>query len=572
MKKTILGLFSIIFILSSYSELKAQLRKISAKNLISEREIFIDDNTKVRYSDLITLKFNKQVVKSNKGDTKLNISAIKNTSVKKCFYNLEKLYGKYEIHKLVPDAEWGDTLIQNKRTKKYCTIPDWSQVVQLHFNKLIPIDYAIKKIKSLPQVEYAEGPFQAYTMLEPNDDKFLNENKWAFEKIEAEKAWDITKGDSSIVIAIHDVFGNVGDGNIHEDLIGKVKSHFDKFGNHGRYVAGVAGANTNNSIGVASLGWNLHLAFYFVTFSAQEVIRAINDGVDVINFSWVRRLNFKCLEDAVKTALASGVVCVAAAGNDQEGLPDTLYPAAYNFGELGQVIAVSATRMVDNEEVFYDGWNYSPGKNPIDDPLSSFIDVAAPGSDITLLNNKCCTGYSVGCGTSLATPFVSALVGLMLSIDSTLTPNQVYDIITKNTDKIGQYPYDENGWNQYLGYGRINAYKTLAYIKQQQNLVNIDCKNIPTEIKLYQNYPNPFNPNTKIKYSIQNDVSNFKPMKVTIKIFDMLGRELTTLVNENKIPGIYEMQWDASEYTSGVYFCQFTCGNNIQTKKMTFIK
>ncbi|MCB0731167.1 MAG: hypothetical protein KDC88_09050, partial [Ignavibacteriae bacterium] len=72
MKNSILVLFTIIFILASHSVLIAQLRKISAKNLISEREIFIDDNTKVRYSDLITLKFNKQIIKSNKGDTKLN--------------------------------------------------------------------------------------------------------------------------------------------------------------------------------------------------------------------------------------------------------------------------------------------------------------------------------------------------------------------------------------------------------------------------------------------------------------------------------------------------------------------
>ncbi|MCB9206062.1 MAG: hypothetical protein H6611_01900 [Ignavibacteriales bacterium] len=139
MKKTILGLFSIIFILTSYSELKAQLRKISAKNLISEREIFIDDNTKVRYSDLITLKFNKQIIKSNKGDTKLNISAIKILRSKNVL-QFRRVYGKYEIHKLVPDAEWGDTLIQNKRTKKYCAIRIGPKSYNFIFNDLIPID------------------------------------------------------------------------------------------------------------------------------------------------------------------------------------------------------------------------------------------------------------------------------------------------------------------------------------------------------------------------------------------------------------------------------------------------
>ncbi|MCR4416347.1 MAG: T9SS type A sorting domain-containing protein [Ignavibacteria bacterium] len=68
--------------------------------------------------------------------------------------------------------------------------------------------------------------------------------------------------------------------------------------------------------------------------------------------------------------------------------------------------------------------------------------------------------------------------------------------------------------------------------------------------QLHQNYPNPFNPSTKIKYSIK-----YKGL-VTLKVFDLLGRELATLVNEPKQPGVYEIEFDASKYglSSGVYF------------------
>ena len=66
-------------------------------------------------------------------------------------------------------------------------------------------------------------------------------------------------------------------------------------------------------------------------------------------------------------------------------------------------------------------------------------------------------------GTSWSTPFVSALVSLILSVNNKLTPPQIYKIITKSADKIGSHTYDSNGWNQFMGYGRINAYQALKY-------------------------------------------------------------------------------------------------------------
>ncbi len=187
-------------------------------------------------------------------------------------------------------------------------------------------------------------------MIEPNDEMYIK-NNWAFDKIMAKEAWNITKGDTSITIGIHDLFGNSTSHEIHDDLKGKVKSHYNKFGNHGTCVAGVAGANTDNEIGIASLGWNLKLRFYRQSYCTSEIMRAINDKVDVLNFSWVVTVDIPSFRDAIKTALANGVVCVAAAGNNQKGRPDTLYPAAYNFGDLGQVIAVSATEIKNGDEM-----------------------------------------------------------------------------------------------------------------------------------------------------------------------------------------------------------------------------
>ena len=88
----------------------------------------------------------------------------------------------------------------------------------------------------------------------------------------------------------------------------------------------------------------------------------------------------------------------------------------------------------------------------------------------------------------------------------------------------------------------------------------------PLEFSLEQNYPNPFNPNTKIKYSVPHS-SN-----VTIKVFDILGNEIETLVNEEKPVGRYEINFNASSLPSGVYFYQLRAGNFVGTKKMILLK
>jgi flagellar hook assembly protein FlgD len=89
---------------------------------------------------------------------------------------------------------------------------------------------------------------------------------------------------------------------------------------------------------------------------------------------------------------------------------------------------------------------------------------------------------------------------------------------------------------------------------------------IPTEYSLTQNYPNPFNPSTKITYSIP------EASLVTIKIYDITGNDLETLINEEKVVGAYEITWDGSNYPSGIYFYKIEAGNFVETKKLVLIK
>ncbi len=107
-----------------------------------------------------------------------------------------------------------------------------------------------------------------------------------------------------------------------------------------------------------------------------------------------------------------------------------------------------------------------------------------------------------------------------------------------------------------------------------QTLVDVNDKNkVPNIFQLYQNYPNPFNPSTTIQYSIpSNKNSSEGATLVTLKIYDLLGREVETLVNEQKLPGFYEIKFSAANLSSGVYFYRIKAANFVETKKMILLR
>ncbi len=96
----------------------------------------------------------------------------------------------------------------------------------------------------------------------------------------------------------------------------------------------------------------------------------------------------------------------------------------------------------------------------------------------------------------------------------------------------------------------------------------------PTEYKLEQNYPNPFNPSTKIRYSIPNVTLRQAQgdNMTTLKVYDILGNEVKTLVNEQKAAGYYEVEFNASQFASGVYVYRLQSGSFVSTKKMMVLK
>jgi hypothetical protein len=139
-----------------------------------------------------------------------------------------------------------------------------------------------------------------------------------------------------------------------------------------------------------------------------------------------------------------------------------------------------------------------------------------------------------------------------------------------NTTEQSQYSFDDKN---------LSAGKYLYRLKQIDFDGSFEYFNLSPEVSieapqnfaLEQNYPNPFNPSTKIKYSVTPNV-NGQMSNVVLKIYDAIGNEVATLVNENKPAGTYEIAFDASNLSSGIYLYKLQAGSFAETKKMLLMK
>jgi len=109
---------------------------------------------------------------------------------------------------------------------------------------------------------------------------------------------------------------------------------------------------------------------------------------------------------------------------------------------------------------------------------------------------------------------------------------------------------------------------------QYSSEIEVEVDFTPKEFVLYQNYPNPFNPSTTIKFTVPSVIASGAKQSqlVTLKVYDILGNEIATLVNEEKQPGVYEVEFDGSLLASGMYVYKLQAGTFIQTKKMILLK
>ncbi len=298
---------------------------------------------------------------------------------------------------------------------------------------------------------YAEPDYIA-TTLEITTDPSLP-SQWGMYKIKAvdssgTSAFNITHSNSNVKIAILDT----GIEETHPDLQGKIvgRANFSTSGTnsdlygHGTHVAGIASASTNNALGMAGVGFDSSLMNVKVLGDDgsgyySSIINGIkfasDNGADVINMSIGGPSGSFAMQDAINYAWNNGVVVVAAAGND--GRNSRTYPAYYS-----NVIAVAATDSQDSKASFS---NYG----------SSWVDVTAPGVGIYSTYKN--ATYANLSGTSMATPFVAGLAGLIFGSSQCALNNNgcVRTKIESTADAI-------TGTGSFWAKGRINALKALG--------------------------------------------------------------------------------------------------------------
>jgi subtilisin family serine protease len=352
---------------------------------------------------------------------------------------------------------------------------DLKNVYQITITDIYKIDEAIKSLKSIEGVEYAEKIPSNQATLVPNDPSYINQ--WALPKINATSAWNLFSTGSNVVVAIVDdaverthpdltanLWVNTGeiasngiddDGNGYiDDVNGWDMADNDNNPNpnssvndHGTHVAGIAGAVSNNNNGVSSIGYSIKLMCVKVSNDGSSIMSAayngilyaVDNGARVINCSWGNNVFSSTAQTIIDYAYDNGVLVIAGAGNSN--VNSLFYPAGYNH-----VIAVAATSSNDVKASFSN--------------FGSWIDVSAPGDNIYSTTIGGTYGYKNG--TSMASPLVSGLAGLMLSLNPALTPSDIETCLKNNVDNIDGI---NSGFAGQLGTGRINAFASMQCVQ-----------------------------------------------------------------------------------------------------------
>ena len=404
---------------------------------------------------------------------------------------LNEKHQVYSVKKVFKNAE--DTILEHWYVLK---VSKDSDIVSI-----------VNEYSSSPDIVYAEPNGFVHLCAIPNDPDFSNQ--WALHNtgqiilddisgtpdvdIDAPEAWDYETGDSEVVIAIidsgidythPDLAANIWinedeipDNDIDDDDNGYIddtmgwdfcydtNDPLDGHG-HGTHCAGIPAAVGNNNIGISGVCWNCKIMPVRVanenwtaywTDVAEGIKYAADNNADIISMSFGHHDNVSYWWDAVEYAYGKGVFICAGAGNDNTS--NIFYPAGYNH-----VIAIAATNQHDER---CDGEDWIPG---FGSNYGDWVDIAAPGNLIystmptypVVMNdeNNPSTGqnfsqdYDFCGGTSMAGPQVAGLAALILSKNPSYSQDEVKTLICENVD-----PYNSN---EYIGTGRINAYKALT--------------------------------------------------------------------------------------------------------------
>ncbi|MCC7333177.1 MAG: S8 family serine peptidase [Flavobacteriales bacterium] len=331
---------------------------------------------------------------------------------------LAKVFQKYDVTSLT-------------RPSYYTNKEDLQKIYRVKFNKFSEIDNLISDLQKMENVVFAEKEPIYKIDFVPNDPQHTGTTKWYHTLVGSENAWNTSQGSNSIKVAIVDNAVACGHTDLttfkqrdvadnDNDATPPAVYTSDATWSHGTHCAGLATADINNGIGIASLGGNVELIGVKCTpnsgtsnsvyYSYDGVQWACSNGANVVSMSFGGTSSSSAFQNLINNY--PDVVFLAAAGND--GNTTVNYPGGYT-----NVICVGSVDANDSRSGFS---NYN-GSTP-------FVDIASPGGYSygglqSTVYSASGNSYGKMGGTSMATPFAAGLAGLLLSINPTLTPAQV---------------------------------------------------------------------------------------------------------------------------------------------------
>jgi serine protease len=419
-------------------------------------------------------------------------------------------------------------------------------------------------------VEWANFNYLAHACYTPNDTYFGIQ--WDLTRLNMTQAWDLSRGSSSVVVAVcdqgyqfdHDDWDGVQIVNPRDCIQNDNNPEVNLYDSHGEHVAGTIIAAINNNRGIAGIAPLCSLMPIRVlndsgTGTMAQVSNGISwattHGAHVMNFSFAITVSGQPqdpgppLSTAITNAATAGIVICAGSGNDDANY--VAYPAAYT-----SCIAVGATGFDDA---------IAPYSN-----RGAALDVVAPGGNIaqdlnhdgyedgiiSTVRESVGDVYGIWQGTSMAAPHVTGVAALMLSYG--FQASQVRAALQESAADLGT-----SGWDATFGYGRVNAYAALQRLNGGEQTRTA----IPKSVKLAAPYPNPFNSVAVIPLELS------ATMRVELSIYNLLGQRVTTLLNDAELTaGSHAIPWNAHEAATGLYLVTLQTSDLTQTQKLLLIK
>ena len=577
---------------------------LSEKATILKKYAFISNWTPLPYPD-VTIAVLDPI------SDKAYQNFIKNIQTNTSIVHVGKYYTNTEGHSLgilsqvmIQLRKADDYHLLEKMAKKYNLerieaqrIPNLYKLQVSQNTPISPLDLAIQLHQS-NQFVYAEPNYLVNPIVTTNDS--LYNRQWAINNaatgvqysgtldadMDVDDAWNITTGESYVKIAVLDS----GVDTLHPDLTTNLLPGYSAVGDnsngypnfnypsdgHGTCCAGIIAAEANNNIGIAGVAPDCKIipikVFYYQNAAPFGVIPYSTTAwmADAITWAWQSGDAAVLSNSWGDTSTVNAAINLAYTSGRQ-GKGSLLFFSSGNDGDppiwpsnRPEAIAVNATSMCDERKYqnSCDGesWegNYGAG-----------LELGAPGVKIATTDALGSNGYTSGDyettfnGTSAACPNAAAVMGLILSVDTTLSAERARAIIDTTAERVSVYSYTTNSqypygtWSTQLGYGRVNAY--LAVAKASGIVTNTFDAEAVAHFELY---PNPATHTITVSHQLEQDT----PLSLTI--YSSLGQVVQTY----QITDLDQSQLSLDQLNNGTYYIVLSTEKSSATKKLTVLR